>query len=155
MWRRFLPFLRVLDSWLGQVCERDVLWRLLLRTTSASSLQNNKKENQYSMHYCSAYSRLYGICCDQSRALSAVLVVIIINWAVEIHILVLMRFYATRHKMGRGHLVFALSVILSFRHSVLPSHQSLSSQLLLHTCMDLNETWYRCCTTSVEMHVGR
>ena len=38
------------------------------------------------------------------------------------------------------------SVILSFRgrHSVIPSHQSLSSQLLLHPCMDLNETWYRC-----------
>ena len=68
-----------------------------------------------------------------------------------------------RHKMARGHLVFALSVIPSFRHSVtpsfrhsvLPSHQSLSSQLLLHPCMDLNETWYRCCTTSVEVHVGR
>ena len=57
--------------------------------------------------------------------------------------------------MARGHLVFALSVILSFCHSVLPSHQSLSSQLLLHPCMDLNETWYRCCTTSLEVHVGR
>ena len=32
----------------------------------------------------------------------------------------------------------------SFRPSVIPSHQSLSSQLLLHPCMDLNETWYRC-----------
>ena len=105
-----------------------------------------------------------------------------------------------RHKMARGHLVFALSVIPSFRPSVLPSfrpsfaskfvfstpptslhgfewnlvqmlydksrsacgeiihvrqilaelwsltlriftHLSLSSQLLLHPCMDLNETW--------------
>ena len=113
-----------------------------------------------------------------------------------------------RHKMARGHLVFALSVIPSFRHSVIPSfrhsvlpsfrhsvpskfvfstpptsllgfewnlvemlghksrsacgeiihvrqilaelwsltlriftHFSLSSQLLLHRCMDLNETW--------------
>ena len=63
-------------------------------------------------------------------------------------------FLCSRHKMARGHLVFALSVILSFRHSVLPSHQSLSSQLLLHLCMDLNETWYRCCTTSLEVHVG-
>ena len=40
----------------------------------------------------------------------------------------------------------------SFRPSV-PSY--LSSQLLLHPCMDLNETWYRCSTTSVEVHVGR
>ena len=53
--------------------------------------------------------------------------------------------------MTRGHLVFALSVITSFLHSVLPLHQSLSSQLLLHPCMDLNETWYRCCTTSLEV----
>ena len=64
-------------------------------------------------------------------------------------------FLCPRHKMARGHLVFALSVILSFRHSVLPSHQSLSSQLLLHPCLNLNETWYRCCTTSLEVHVGR
>ena len=62
--------------------------------------------------------------------------------------------------MARGHLVFALSVILSFRHSVIlsfrhsviPSHQSLSSQLLLHPCMDLNETWQGCCTTSFVRH---
>ena len=47
------------------------------------------------------------------------------------------------------------SVIPSFRHSVIPSHESLSSQLLLHPCMDLNETWQGCCTTSVEVHVGR
>ena len=119
-----------------------------------------------------------------------------------------------RHKMARGHLVFALSVLPSFRHSVLPSfrhsvpskfvfstpptslhgfewnlagmlhhksrsacgeiihvrqilaelwsltlriftHFSLSSQLLLHPCMDLNETWQGCCTTSLEVHVGR
>ena len=72
-------------------------------------------------------------------------------------------FLCPRHKMARGHLVFALSVIPSFRpsvipsfcHSVIPSHQSLSSQLLLHPCMDLNETWYRCCTTSLEVRVGR
>ena len=32
---------------------------------------------------------------------------------------------------------------------------SLSSQLLLHGCMDLNETWQGCCTTSLEVHVGR
>ena len=64
-------------------------------------------------------------------------------------------FLCPRHKMARGHLVFALSVIPSFRHSVIPSHQSLSSQLLLHPCMDLNETWYRCLATSLEVHVGR
>ena len=64
-------------------------------------------------------------------------------------------FLCPRHKMARGHLVFALSVIPSFRPSVIPSHQILSSQLLLHPCMDLNETWYRCCTTSLEVHVGR
>ena len=123
-------------------------------------------------------------------------------------------FLCPRHKMARGHLVFALSVILSFRHSIIPSfrhsvtskfvfstpptsfhgfewnlvqmlyhksrsacgeiihvrqilaelwsltlriftHFSLSSQLLLHPCMDMNETCYRCCTTSLEVHVGR
>ena len=123
-------------------------------------------------------------------------------------------FLCPRHKMARGHLVFALSVIPSFRPSVLPSfrpsvaskfvfstpptslhgfewnlvqmlyhksrsacgeiihvrqilaelwsltlriftHFSLSSQLLLHPCMDLNETWQGCCTTSLEVHVGR
>ena len=26
---------------------------------------------------------------------------------------------------------------------------------LLHPCMDLNETWQGCCTTSLEVHVGR
>ena len=131
-------------------------------------------------------------------------------------------FLCPRHKMARGHLVFALSVLPSFRHSVIPSfrhsvipsfrpsvtskfvfstpptsllgfewnlvqmlyhksrsacgeiihvrqileelwsltlriftHFSLSSQLLLHPCMDLNETWQGCCTTSLEVHVGR
>ena len=34
------------------------------------------------------------------------------------------------------------------------THFSLSSQLLLHPCMDLNETWQGCCTTSLEVHVG-
>ena len=115
-------------------------------------------------------------------------------------------FLCPRHKMAMGHLVFALSVLPSFRPSV-PSkivfstpptslhgsewnlagmlhhksrsacgeiihvrqilaelwsltlwiftHFSLSSQLLLHPCMDLNETWQGCCTTSLEVHVGR
>ena len=35
------------------------------------------------------------------------------------------------------------------------THFSLSSQLLLHPCMDLNETWQGCCTTSLEVPVGR
>ena len=35
------------------------------------------------------------------------------------------------------------------------THFSLSSQLLLHPCMDLNETWQGCFTTSLEVHVGR
>ena len=110
------------------------------------------------------------------------------------------------HKMARGHLVFALSVLPSFSHSVASkfvfstpptilhgfewnlvqmfyhksrsacgeiihvrhilaelwsltlrifTHFSLSSQLLLHPYMDLNETWQRCCTTSLEVHAGR
>ena len=117
-------------------------------------------------------------------------------------------FLCPRHKMARGYLVFALSVLPSFRHSV-PSkfvfstpptslhgfewnlagmlhhksrsacgeiihvrqilaelwsltlririftHFSLSSQFLLHPCMDLNETWQGCCTTNLEVHVGR
>ena len=104
-----------------------------------------------------------------------------------------------RHKMVRGHLVFALSVIPSFHPSVtskfvfstpptslhgfernlagmlhhksrsacgeiiyarqilaelwfltlrICTHFSLSSQFLLHPCMDLNESWQGCCTTS-------
>ena len=40
------------------------------------------------------------------------------------------------------------------RHLRIFTHFSLSSQLLLHPCMDLNETWQGCCTTSLEMHVG-
>ena len=35
------------------------------------------------------------------------------------------------------------------------THFSLSSQLLLHRCMDLNETWQGGCTTSLEVHVER
>ena len=35
------------------------------------------------------------------------------------------------------------------------THFSLSSKLLLHPCMDLNKTWLGCCTTSLEVHVGR
>ena len=35
------------------------------------------------------------------------------------------------------------------------THFSLSSQLLLLPCMDLNENWQGCCTTSLEVHVGR
>ena len=31
------------------------------------------------------------------------------------------------------------------------THFSLSSQLLLHCCMDLNETWQGCCTTNLEV----
>ena len=115
-------------------------------------------------------------------------------------------FLCPRHKMARGHLVFALPILPSFRPSVTSkfvfltpptslhgfqwnlagmlyhksgsvcgelihvrqisaelwpltfrifTHFSLSSQLLLHPCMDLNETWQGCCTTSLEVHVGR
>ena len=35
------------------------------------------------------------------------------------------------------------------------THFSLSSQLLLHPSMDLSESWQGCCTTSLEVHVGR
>ena len=35
------------------------------------------------------------------------------------------------------------------------THFSLSSQLLLHPCMDLNERWQGCYTTSLDVHVGR
>ena len=35
------------------------------------------------------------------------------------------------------------------------THFSLSSQLLLHPCMDLNETRQGCCATSLEVHVGK
>ena len=31
------------------------------------------------------------------------------------------------------------------------THFSLSSQLLLHPCMDSNETWQGCCTTSLKV----
>ena len=34
-------------------------------------------------------------------------------------------------------------------------HFSLSSQLLLHRCIDLNDTWQGCWATSLEVHVGR
>ena len=112
-------------------------------------------------------------------------------------------FLYPRHKMARGNLVFALSVIPPFHRikvcllnssyilhgfewnlvqmlyhksrsacgeiihvrqilaELWPftlrifTHFSLSSQLLLQPCMDLNETWQGCCTTSLEVHVGR
>ena len=35
------------------------------------------------------------------------------------------------------------------------THFSLFSQLLLHPCIDLNETWQGCCSTSLKVHVGR
>ena len=34
------------------------------------------------------------------------------------------------------------------------THFSLSSQFPLHPCMDLNESWQGCCTTSLAVHVG-
>ena len=34
------------------------------------------------------------------------------------------------------------------------THFSLSSQHLLHPCMDLNETWQGCCTTSLGIYGG-
>ena len=53
-------------------------------------------------------------------------------------------FYAPAIKWQGG-----IKCLLCPRHSVLLPHQSLSSQLLLHPCMDLS------CTTSREVHVGR
>ena len=35
------------------------------------------------------------------------------------------------------------------------THSSFSSQLHLHICMDLNDTWQGCGTTGLEVHVGR
>ena len=35
------------------------------------------------------------------------------------------------------------------------THFSLSSQLLLHPCIDFNESWQGCCISSLEVHVGR
>ena len=52
-------------------------------------------------------------------------------------------FLCPRHKMARGHLVFALSVIPSFRPSVLPSFRPIkvcllnSSYILAWICMKL------------------
>ena len=43
-------------------------------------------------------------------------------------------FLCPRHKMARGHLVFALSVLPSFRHSVLPSFRpSVASKFVFST----------------------
>ena len=35
------------------------------------------------------------------------------------------------------------------------THFILSSQLLLHSCMNVNKTWQGCCTTSLEVNVER
>ena len=35
------------------------------------------------------------------------------------------------------------------------THFNLSSPLLLHPFMDLNETWQECCTTSLDKYVGQ
>ena len=45
-------------------------------------------------------------------------------------------------------------ILLELRFLTL-THFSLLSQLLLHCLVDLNETWRECCTTSVDLHVGR
>ena len=69
-------------------------------------------------------------------------------WYQRSHALANCYYYYAPPYNGKG----ALSVCF-VRPSVIPSHQSLTSQLL-HPCMDLNETWYRCWTTSLEVHVG-
>ena len=45
-----------------------------------------------------------------------------------------------------------LAELWSLTHWIL-THFSLSSQLLLHPCMDLNETWQEFCATSLDKHV--
>ena len=70
----------------------------------------------------------------------------------DVHIHCWIRFYGPCIKWQGGIKCLLCS---SFRHSVIPSIQSLSSQLLLHSCMDLIETGSNCCTTSLEVHEGR
>ena len=47
-----------------------------------------------------------------------------------------------------------LAELWSLTHRIF-THFSLSSQLLIHCFMDLNETLRGCCTPSLEVHVGR
>ena len=56
-----------------------------------------------------------------------------------------------------GEIIFVLQMLAELWSLTLRifTHFSLFSQLLLHPYMDLNETWQGCCTTSLEVHVGR
>ena len=69
--------------------------------------------------------------------------------------LVKMLYHKSRKACGEIiHVWQILAELWPLTHRIF-THFGLSSQLLLHPCMDLNETWYRCCTTNLEVHVGR
>ena len=69
--------------------------------------------------------------------------------------LVQMLYYKSRSACGE--IIYVRQILAELLPLTLRifTHFSLSSQLLLHPCMDLNETWQGCCTTSLEVHVGR
>ena len=47
-----------------------------------------------------------------------------------------------------GEIIHVRQILAELWPLTIFTHFSLSSQLLLHLCMDLNETWQGCCTTS-------
>ena len=63
----------------------------------------------------------------------------------------------TRSRSACGEIIHVRQILAELWSMTLRifTHFSLSSQLLLHPCMDLNVTWQGCCTTSLEVHVGR
>ena len=61
-----------------------------------------------------------------------------------------------KSRSARGEIIHVRNILAELWSLTLRifTHFSLSSQLLLHCCIDLNETWQGCCTTSLEVHVG-
>ena len=67
--------------------------------------------------------------------------------------------HKSRSACGEIHVVYVRQMLaglwsLTLRIRIF-THFSLSSQLLLPPCMDLNDTWQECCATSIDEHVGR
>ena len=69
----------------------------------------------------------------------------------------LCRDVAPRSRSACGEIIYVRQILAELWSLTLRifTHFSLSSQLLLQTCMDFNETWQGCCSTSLEVHVGR
>ena len=107
------------------------LWSLTLRIFTHFSLSS-----QLLLHPCMHLNDIWQGCCTTS---------------LEVHV-------GREFMRGKFWMIIYVRKLLSELWSLtlrIFTHFSLSSQLFLHPCMNLNETWQRCCTTSLEVNVGR